>query len=124
MKTNVTIAPTGTPFSLPMTAVFLVKKYNDKAVAHALDFDLVTVASTEEEAMRKMRIAVKHHVEFGLKNNFNLDILQSAPEEAWSALTPDATLSIGEPIEVCDRRMLTATKTTVQHEDYRSLAAA
>lgn len=124
MKTQAKIVPAGTAFSLPMTAVFCVKKTPERAIAHALDFDLVAVAPTEAEAVRKIRIAVKHHVEFGLKNGFDIDILQSAPEEAWSSITPDTTLSIGEPIEVCHRRMLTATKTTTENEDHRSLAAA
>jgi hypothetical protein len=124
MKTIAKIPTAATVFSLPMTAVFAVKNTHDRSVAHALDFDLVAVAPTEAEAVRKLRVAVKHHIEFGLKNDFTLDILQSAPEEYWAALTVDAQLSIGEPIEVCHHKMLTATKTTTENEDNRSLTAA
>lgn len=123
MKTSAQIAPTGKALVLPMTAVFLVTKKSDRVIAHALDFDLLAVAATEMEAVRKVRLAVERHIEYGLTNNFTLDILQSAPEESWAALTPDATMSIGEPIQVCNYRMRTATKTT-ENEDKGSLTAA
>jgi hypothetical protein len=124
MKTTAATNVAGRPFSLPMMAVFSVSSTAERTVAHALDFDLVAVAATKDEALRKLRLAVKHHVEYGLENSFDLDILFPAPEQCWSALTPDSNLSIGEPIEICHRYMATATKTLTKDEHHGSLAAA
>lgn len=115
----------GKLFELPMTAVFSITKSGSRMVAHALEFDLVCVAETEDEAVRKLRVAVQAHVEYGLKNRFDRDILQSAPEKAWNALTPETTLSIGEPIIIrehdsSEKRLIR----TFQHEDRPSLTAA
>jgi hypothetical protein len=108
----ITTTHAGTPFSLPMMAIISVAIHPTRTVAHALDFDLVAVAETEKEALRKVRLAVKHHVEFGLRNSFNLDILYKAPQAAWDAMTPDTALSIGEPIEIdhcCSLKTATVT---------------
>ena len=109
---------------LPMTAMFSVVEHPDRTVAHALDFDLVAVAPTSEEAVRKIRLAVKHHVEFGLKNGFEYDILFKAPQSAWDALTPDAKLSIGEPILIDKYRLITVTRTATENEYQPSSIAA
>ena len=70
-----------------MTTIFLVQNGKDRTVARALDFDLVTVAATADEALRKLRLAVKTHLEFGIKNGLcKEDIQVQAPEEFWSIL--------------------------------------
>lgn len=88
-------------FSLPTTVSFLISKDRDKIVAHALDFDLVAVADTEEEAKRKIRLAVKTYVEYGLSNNWADEIIFPAPDEYWDKLKY-ATIAIGETIEIAD----------------------
>jgi hypothetical protein len=98
------------PFALPMMAIFSVSKTPQKTVAHALDFDLVAVGATEEEAVRKLRTSVKYHVEFGMRYGYVFDILSSAPKEAWAALTTDSTLKIGKPIMIDNCALLTAIK--------------
>jgi hypothetical protein len=96
---------TAEPLTLPMTTVFSVSESGDgKAVAHALDFDLVSVAASPNEALRKLRIAVKYHVEYGLKFGFHRDILLKAPDEYWKPIL-GGKFSIGEPI-VIDHRLL------------------
>jgi hypothetical protein len=113
------------PFNLPMMAVFSIANHSDKSIAHALDFDLVSVASTEEEAIAKLRTAVKHHIEFGLRNNLERDIIFPAPQRFWDALTPHEKLSIGEPIEIDSCKMPTALRTvTDEKETELSLSAA
>jgi len=73
---------------------------NGKAVAHSLDFDLVSVASTEEEATKKLRLAVKTYVEFGLGKGWDDYILFPAPKRYRDKLTPDVPAQIGPPIEI------------------------
>lgn len=97
----------GRQLSLPMTAIFTVKTTSDGAVAHALDFDLVAVALTSHEALKKLRAAVKHHIEFGFKHNLKAeDIQMRAPEEFWSK-GYNGTLTLGEDIEIDHQRILT-----------------
>jgi hypothetical protein len=103
--------PTAKPFVLPMMTVFSVTNHPNKSVAHALDFDLVAVAATQADAIAKLRVAVKHHVEFGLKNDIDKCILFPAPAEYWDLLTPHTNLIIGEPIEIENVKMATALRT-------------
>jgi len=93
-------------FNLPATVTFIFSKDGEKTVAHALDFDLVSVADTEEEAKRKIRLAVETYVEYGLSKNWVDEILFLAPDEYWDKLE-NATIRIMEPIEVADRSMRT-----------------
>jgi len=112
------------PFSLPMMAVFSVINHPDRTIAHALDFDLVAVGHNEDEAIRKLRTSVKCHVEFGIRYGYVCDILSSAPPEAWDALTTDTTLKIGEPIQIRNGHLLTATRTIQDDETELSSRAA
>lgn len=78
--------PLALPLTLPMIAMIAVTNHPHKTIAHALDFDLVSVAASEEEAIAKVRLAIKHHIEFGIKNDLNLDIRFPAPQKFWEAL--------------------------------------
>ena len=120
--------PAPIPFSLPMMAVFSITTHPDRAVAHALDFDIVAVAPSKEEALAKIRAEIKVLVEFGLKRDLKNDIRFPAPEEFWAALTPESTLSIGEPIEINNQLIRTAYRTisdsSTLDEDRHGLSAA
>jgi hypothetical protein len=107
-----------------MMAVFSVTNHPDRTIAHALDFDLVAVGRNEDEAIRKLRASVKCHVEFGIRYNYVCDILSSAPAEAWDALTTDTTLKIGDPIQIRNGHLLTATRTIQDDETEFSSRAA
>jgi hypothetical protein len=108
--------PPSIPFALPMMTYFMITKHPHGAVAHALDFDLVSVAASAEAAMTKLRKAVKAHVKFGIQEDLTKDILFKAPDRFWATLTPDATLSIGEPIEIESTYMIRMAYTTQTDE--------
>jgi hypothetical protein len=94
-------------FRLPMTAAFTCHQRKDgKIVAHSLDFDLVSVADNEEEAFRKLRLAVKTYVEYGLSNNWADDIHFPAPSLFWDKFQRSKSVKTMDPIEVEDDRML------------------
>ena len=94
-------------FRLPTTAVFTCQRRPDgKVVAHSLDFDLVCVADNEAEAFRKLRMAVKTYVEYGLSNNWADDIHFPAPTEFWDKFQASKSVKTMEPIEVEDDRMI------------------
>jgi hypothetical protein len=100
--------PERRPFQLPVSLSFC--SYRDpetgKFVFHAMDVDLVSVADTEQEAMRKIRLAVKNYIEFGLSNNWVEDIIYPAPKEYWDVLAEATEVGMMEPIQVMDRRMI------------------
>lgn len=84
-----------------MMLTFLESKNGHHAV-HSLDFDIVSVAGSEEEAWQRMRLAVKTYVEFGLSNGWKEYIVFNAPKEYWDKITPDVTTRILEPITLGD----------------------
>ena len=98
-------------FNLPMMLTFLESKNGHHAV-HSLDFDIVSVADTEEDAWRKLRLAVKTYVEFGLSNGWKEHIVFNAPKEFWDKITPEVTTRILEPITLAD----TEKKVIAVHE--------
>ena len=54
----------GKSFRLPKAiTVALYKNAEGKCVAHALDFDLVSVADSEQEALKKIGLTVKVYIE-------------------------------------------------------------
>lgn len=85
--------PAPISFALPMMTYFLITKHHDRVVAHALDFDLVAVGPNEEHALIKLRRAIKAHVEFGIQNDLDKDILFKAPNEFWKDVTPETKLT-------------------------------
>jgi hypothetical protein len=108
---------------LPMLAIFTVKASPTKAVAHALDFDLVATGVTSEQALTKLRAAVKHHIEFGFRNGLSKEDIQlSAPKECWDKIK-NASLTLGEDIEVEHQRIRTITRTVID-ETCSSFAVA
>lgn len=119
-----TTPPPTVPFALPMMTYFIITKHPHGTVAHALDFDLVSVAASEEVAVTKLRKAVKAHVEFGIQHDLTKDILFKAPDRFWAILSPDATMSIGEPIEIDNAHVIRTAYTTQSDETELCSSAA
>jgi len=107
----------GRQLGLPMMTIFAVRTRAGRSVAHALDFDLVATAPSSDEALRKLRAAVKHHIEFGFKNSLcKSDIELKAPQECWDKIK-DAPLTLGEDIEVDHHRIRTMTQTDIDETE-------
>ena len=107
--------PKRKPFELPMTTT--ISLCSDEAgmfTAHALDFDLACVGASDGEAYRKVVLAIKTYIEFGLSNGWDDDIIFHAPDECWDKLE-NATINLGEPIQIMDRRMR-VYRVTPHHE--------
>jgi len=98
--------PTRRKMEFPMTMFVTTCEEDHDYVAHALDFDIVSVAATEDEAMEKVRLAVKTYIEYGLNNNLDADILYPAPTKFWDKISQDTPVKMMEPITVLDRRVL------------------
>jgi len=99
-------------FNLPMMLTFLESKNGHHAV-HSLDFDIVSVADSEDEAWSKLRLAVKTYVEFGLSNGWKEHIVFNAPKDKfWDKITPELSSRILEPILLAD----TEKKVVAVHE--------
>jgi hypothetical protein len=97
------------PFSLPMMLTHLMV-HNGKHVAHSLDFDIVCVGDSEDEAWDKLSVAIKTYVEFGISNGWEDFIIFQAPQEVCDKLTPDVPLKLGPPITIAgmQRKVLEA----------------
>jgi hypothetical protein len=111
-------------FRIPMTGAFLsCKRADGKVVVHSLDFDIVAVSADEESAFKKIRLAVKTHIEYGLSNNWTEDILFPAPEEYWGYFqsAPKGSLP---PIEIEDDRMIVVRATMSGNECHRAACPA
>ncbi|MGA2903629.1 MAG: hypothetical protein ABSD98_07350 [Candidatus Korobacteraceae bacterium] len=102
-------------FQLPMTLTHLVTHPGDKTVLHSLDFDIVTVDNSEEEAWERHVQSVKTYVECGLSKGWQQYIRFRAPDEAWAQLTPDTPVRIMPPI-VIEGRQTTVYAVTPKHE--------
>jgi hypothetical protein len=119
-----TAKPDRKTFELPLVSVIRYSRDDDGYVAHALDFDLVAVADTEDAATEKIRWAIKAYIEFGLKNYWEDHIIFRAPAEYANELSPEnVTLKIMEPIVVQDRTMNLA-RATSNHEHRPATAVA
>lgn len=92
-------------FQLPMSATFNITREEHRCIAHALDFDLVCVAETEDAAIEKLRLAVKTYIEYGLSNNWAEDIPFPAPPQFWE-LPPDTPTKLLPPIHIEDNRLI------------------
>lgn len=86
---------------LPMMTTFTTHEREDgKFVAHALDFDIVSVAETRDAALFKARVEVQLYVEYGFRQGWQDDIVFKAPQECWDRLTRDCPLALMDPIEI------------------------
>lgn len=73
-------------FSLPFSTMFTWRKASeDRFVAHALDFDLVCVAPTREQALERLSQTTKTYIEFGYSQGWTQFIKFPAPNEFWEA---------------------------------------
>ncbi len=102
-------------FNLPMMLTVLESKNGHHAV-HSLDFDIVSVADSEEQAWNKLRLAVKTYVEFGLSKGWKNHILFNAPQQCWDKITPELNSRILESITLGD----TETKVIAVNEPQHS----
>jgi len=102
----------GRQLGLPMITTFSLHKSGGLAIAHALDFDLVATSETPGMALKKLRAAVKHHIEFGFRNGLHQnDIRLRAPQECWDRIK-GAPLTLGEEIEI-DNNQRIHTQTAI-----------
>jgi predicted RNase H-like HicB family nuclease len=106
------------PFELPMTSLVRFSQEADGFVAHALDFDLVAVGDTEDEATEKIRWAIQAYIEYGLKNFWHDHILYGAPKE-MNDISIETPVKLMEPIIVQDRK-ITLVRATPTHEPSRA----
>jgi hypothetical protein len=91
------------PFRLPMTLSHLVTRTaGNRFVAHSLDFDLVEVGATRDEAWSKLTLAVKTYVEFGMSKGWDDFIIFPAPDEFKRKITKDMVIEIMPPIEIAN----------------------
>ncbi len=94
-------------FALPMNVMVLF--YPAKSggvVAHSLDFDLVCVAPTLDEAMKRMKLTIRGYVEYGITNELEAHLRRPAPSRYWD-LVPDS--AIPEKTETLFDRKIFAT---------------
>ena len=97
-------------FTLPMSTVSLsYTKEPGKVVEHSLDFDLVCVGSTKEEAKAKLRLAIKTYVEYGLENGLAAHIRRPAPTAYWDQILTAKVSGETETIQILDRRIFTTS---------------
>jgi predicted RNase H-like HicB family nuclease len=109
-------------FELPMMSLIRYSQDEDGFVAHALDFDLVAVGETEDEATEKIRWALQAYIEYGLQHYWDDHILFRAPEE-MNDISSDTPVKLMEPIIVQDRKM-TLVRATPTHEPKATVAVS
>jgi hypothetical protein len=111
-------------FRLPMTSAFLsyTRGKDGKVVAHSLDFDLVAVDDDEEKAFKRLRLAVKTYIEYGLSNNWTEDIVFPAPREYWENFMKAKSIRSMEPLEIEDDRMIVIHATMMPGDEHRQVA--
>lgn len=98
--------PERKPFALPMMTILGCRQDDTgKHIAHALDFDIVCVGQSEQEAIDKIRLSLTAYIEFGLSNGWNDDIVFHAPQEFWDKLSVNTPIRLMDPIYVQDKRV-------------------
>ena len=85
-------------FTMPKTLTHLIFRHGEKVVLHSLDFDIVTVANSEDAAWKRHVLSVKTYVEFGFSKGWSDNIEFRAPDKVWAMLTPDTPVKIMPPI--------------------------
>jgi len=63
----------------------LIRQTDEGYEAHCLQFDLVEVAPTPEEAEQAMRNVITAHITYSLAHDNGEHLFQVAPLEAWNA---------------------------------------
>jgi hypothetical protein len=115
--------PPRRPFKIPDTVTIIFRaETNGHTSAHALEFDLVSTAPNQEDALKKVRTAIVSYIETGLLNEWAEDIRYPAPEQYWPA--KGAKLDVGEPIYIMSRSLLVYSASSVanEHREAHSLA--
>jgi|GEM_PF-3643985 hypothetical protein len=106
-----------------MTGAFISHARPDgKVVAHSLDFDLVAVGADEEGAFRKLRLALKTYLEYGLSNGWVDDICFPAPSEYWEPFLKATSMRSMDPIEIDDDRQMIVVHATMTNSEHRQVA--
>jgi len=106
-----------------MTGAFISHARPDgKVVAHSLDFDLVAVGSDEDNAFKKLRLALKTYLEYGLSKGWVDDICFPAPQEYWEPFLKASSMRSMEPIEIDDDRQMIVVHATMMGNEYRQVA--
>jgi hypothetical protein len=115
--------PPKMPFELPTSVT--VRFYTEpdgQMTAHALDFDLVATAKDRENALRKIRLAIRSYIEFGFLNGWPEGIRYPAPEKFWpSAGTSFDTI---EPITIMHKSLLVYSESPTAHVDREAHSVA
>lgn len=65
------------------TFKILIKKQGDLWVAHCLELDLVTAASTKEEVEKDIFSVISEQVRYCIVNDNMENLFRSAPKEVW-----------------------------------------
>lgn len=105
-----------TPLILPRMTTFTIRwnPQEDRTIAHALDFDLVTTGDTEREALERLRSLVKMHIRDCLRKGANP--LFPAPDRYWNIL-PGQSAWILPPIETEGKRLFVVSVRTPKREE-------
>jgi hypothetical protein len=77
---------------IPMTLTHLITSNGAEVTAHSLDFDVVAVAENRDAALKKLSLAIKIYVEFGLSKGWKDEILFKAPDEYRAMIKPGPAL--------------------------------
>jgi hypothetical protein len=88
---------------IPMTLTHLFTKTESGCIGHSLDFDIVAVAEDRTAAEKKLALAIKTYVEFGLSKGWKTEILFPAPEEYRASMKPGPA-AVLPTIEIAGRK--------------------
>jgi hypothetical protein len=106
-----------------MTGAFVShRKADGNVVAHSLDFDLVAVGADESRAFKKLRLAVKTYLEYGLSNNWTDDIPFPAPAQYWEPFLKATSMRSMEPIQIEEDRQMIVVHATMINNELRQAA--
>ena len=76
---------------------YLLSESHGKTVAHCLDLDLVATADATREAVRRLDVLVKGHVEFALWNGNFLALMTPAPLQYWKYFAEGERINLETP---------------------------
>jgi len=90
-------------FSLPTTITILSGEIAGKHIMHCLDFDLVEMAESDDEAWSRLACTVRTYVEFGLSKGWKESIRHRAPQRFWDVLKPGIPAKFRPPILIANK---------------------